>query len=102
MPKDPDKARIKNLTKTELVEIGNLVVKGNIDALKKLAKAPGTPVITVWLAAICVKGIEKGDVGALDVLLNRLIGRVKEEVNLTSNLPQVVVNLPSNGREAKE
>jgi hypothetical protein len=98
----PELKKLKNLTKAELVDVGNMVVKGDFEALKRLAKNPKATVLQRMLAAVAQKVIEKGDMHSLDILLNRMVGRVKEEVALTSNIPQVVVNLPSNGREAKD
>lgn len=102
---NPELREIRNLTKKELVDLGNLVIKGDLPALKKIADAKkGVPVLTIWLAKICVKGIERGDVAALDILLNRLVGKVKDETLMTAEIsaaPQIIVTLPSNGREAK-
>ncbi len=101
---DPALKRLKNLTKTELIDIGNLVIKGNIVELKAIAKNPDATVIQTMLASVAVKIIEKGDMSALDVLLNRLVGKVKEEIHASidqANPPQIIVTLPSNGREAK-
>lgn len=99
---DPVARAIKNLTKAELVEVGNLVIKNDIVELRKLVKSKDASVLKVWIANVCLRGIERGDVAALDVLLNRLIGRVKEDIAFTTNLPQVTINLPSNGREVKD
>lgn len=98
----PETRALRNLTKAELVDVGNLVIKGDFDTLKALARAPKATVLQRMLASVAVKIIDKGDMHSLDILLNRMVGRVKEEVTLTSNVPQVVVNLPANGREAKE
>ncbi len=98
----PELKKLKNLTKQELADIGSLIVKGDYVALRALAKAPGATVLQRMLASIAMRIIEKGDMHSLDILLNRMVGRVKEEVALTGNVPQVVVNLPPNGREAKE
>lgn len=101
---DPALRMIRHLTKAELVEIGNLVIKNNMEELKKIGKDPNASVIKTMLAAVAVKIITKGDMHALDVLLNRLVGKVKDEVEHTGTLhaPQVVVTLPSNGREVRE
>lgn len=101
---DPQLRMIRHLTKVELIEIGNLVIKNNIDELKAISKDPNASVIKVMIAAVSVKVIEKGDMHSLDVLLNRLIGKVKEEIHTTGtlNIPQVRVTLPSNGREVKK
>jgi hypothetical protein len=102
---DPVLREIRNLTKKELVDIGNLIIKGDLPALKKLANAKkDVPGLTMWIASVCVKGIERGDVAALDILLNRLVGKVKDETLMTAEIsaaPQIIVTLPSNGREAK-
>jgi hypothetical protein len=100
---DPRLKMLKNLTKTELVEIGNLVVKGNLTELRAIAKDESCPVIKAMIASIAVKIISKGDVHALDILLNRLIGKVKDEVEHTGRLdmPIVQITMPSNGREKK-
>lgn len=40
------------------------------------------PRIRKWLHAICIKGNREGDMSKLDALLNRAIGKVKEEVSI--------------------
>lgn len=97
---DPELRAVRNLTKKELADIGNLIIKGDHKALRKLAKSESATVLQRMLASVAVRIIDKGDMGALDILMNRLVGKVKDEVALT-NLPQVNVTLPANGREAK-
>lgn len=100
---DQDLKRIKHLTKQELSEVANLIIKNNVEELKSLAKAPNSSVIQVMLASVAIKIISKGDMHALDVLLNRLVGKVKDEVHHSGSVPaQVIVTLPANGREAPE
>lgn len=102
-PKDsPELRKLKNLTKQELVDVATMVVKGNLPDLKDIARDPTAPVVRVMLAAVCIKIIQKGDMSALNILLDRLVGKVKDELYLTTdNPPQIIVTLPSNGREAK-
>lgn len=93
------------LTKEELASVANLIVKNDLVALKEIAKTPGASALQVMLARICVKIIREGDMKSLDLLLNRLIGKVKDEVDWSGfqvNMPQIVVSLPSNGRELPE
>lgn len=99
----PELKRLKNLTKAELVEIGNLVVKGDMKSLLQISKDPKATVIKTMLAAVAVKVIQKGDMHSLDVLLNRLVGKVKDEIEHTGSLnpPQVIVRMPGNGTEKK-
>lgn len=102
-PDPPELKALKNLTKKELVDVANIIIKGNTDELLGLKDDPDASVLQVMIASIAVRVIKKGDMAALDILLNRLIGKVKDEVEHSGsmNLPQVVVKLPSNGKEAK-
>lgn len=98
---DPALKAIKNLTKKELADIGNLVVKGEVSALRALAADEGETVLKRMVASVCFRVIDFGDMGALDTLLNRLVGKVKDEVAHSGDAPRIIVTLPSNGREAK-
>lgn len=105
-PDPPELKRLKNLTKRELVDLGNLVVKGDVDTLRKLASNGKSTALVAMVAAVCERVIREGDMQKLDILLNRLIGRVKEEVQHSGEIggngsAQVIVTLPSNGKEAK-
>ncbi len=91
---------LKGLTKKELLEAANLVIKGNINELIYLSRCEDASSLHVMLASVVKRVIQKGDMHALDTLLNRLVGKVKDEVEHTGNmnLPQVIVTLPDNGR----
>lgn len=99
---DPELRELKTLTKKELVDVGNIIVKGDVANLKKIAADESATVLQRMLASVTARIISKGDMQALDVLLNRLVGKVKDEVKLGGelNLPQVIVTLPSNRKEA--
>ncbi len=103
---DPALTAIKNLTKAELIEIGNLVIKGSVKQLRELKDDEDQTVLKRMLASVCVKVISKGDMQALDVLLNRLVGKVKDDVTVTNlnrgEPARVVVTLPNNNREGKK
>ncbi len=85
---DPEMRAIKRLTKQEIAEIGSLLLKRNIAGLQKIvanAKDPESKhsALKVWMATICIKGMQSGDAHKLDVLLNRLVGKVTENIQLT-------------------
>ena len=65
--------------------------------LKALVNAPDTPVIELMIASIIYKGLEYGDQQRLDFMLNRLIGRVKEQVEISTPKPTIIKR--SNGEE---
>lgn len=103
---DPEIRAIKRLTQDELKEVGTLVVKGDIEALKKLKEDSKCSVLQAMVASVAIRIISKGDMQALDVLLNRLIGKVKDELDMSvggkPGAPQVIITLPDNGFSAKK
>lgn len=105
-PPDALNAAMKKLTKVELEEIANLIIKGTLADLEALMKSKQTTVIKAMIAGVAVKTIKNGDHSALNTLLDRLIGKVKEQHHFTgvqaAPPATVVVNIPSNGREAKK
>lgn len=92
-----EKRAIRNLTEQEMIEIGSLVVKGSLAELKEIAKDPNASALKCMMAAVAVKTISKGDPYALDTLLNRLVGKPKERIEMTGQDggPQVIVHLPA-------
>lgn len=96
---NPELRAIKKLTAQEVAEVGALLVKGNLEGLKAVASDPNASALQMMIASVAVRTIQKGDMQALDVLLNRLIGKVKDHVEVSASQgPQVIVTLPDNGR----
>ena len=99
---------LKRLCAKELNEIGDLILMGDIPALKKIIdeKESGHSVLKVWVATCAYKAMAKGEVGDMETLLNRFIGRVTVNVDHTtageSMKPRVVVTIPDNGRTPKD
>jgi hypothetical protein len=87
---DIELQKIKSLTKKEVKEIGDLIVKGNLEQLKSKSNDPNASVLTVWFASVAIKSINRGDMGSLNVLLDRLIGRVKDDVEVTFPKPTII------------
>lgn len=104
-PPDALNAVMKKITKSELEDIANLIIRGDVDELRKVrASEKGTPTIRVLFASVILQMIADGDMNSFDKLLNRLIGKVKDEVNVhnSGTLPTtVVLKIPDNGRDAK-
>lgn len=99
---------MKRLTAREVKDLSGLILNGDIEQLQAIARNKKEKVIKVMLASVAVKIISKGDAGALNILLDRLIGKVPNPIRLgnTDGTPiadvvRVNVNLPSNGREIK-
>lgn len=102
---DPILKKLQKLTANELEDVASVIIKGNIDDLQAIAKDKTASVIKVMLAATCVKIISRGDMEALDRLLNRLIGKVKDKVEVSGNnftKAQVILTMPKNFSEKEE
>lgn len=98
---DPHIKAMRQLTAEEFAEIANLIIKGSIAELRAIAKDEKQSALRVMIAAVAVKTIQKGDMVALDVLLNRMVGKVKEQLQLTTEgTVSVNLTMPANGREA--
>lgn len=98
----PELKKLRHLTKQELVEIGNLIIKGSVEELKLIAQNPKTTVIQAMIASVAWRAIKRGDTQALDGILNRMIGKVKDEVDFKAQVSShgsVKIIMPSNGRE---
>ncbi len=80
---NPELRAIKKLTAIEVAEVGSLLLDGNLAALKAVAKDPNATVLKVMIASVAVRTISKGDYGALDTILNRLVGKVPNTVAVT-------------------
>lgn len=78
--------RVSALTNQSILEIGTFVLEQNVRMLKDIiedSRGPdglGNPkskhgALKVWMAQVALRGITKGDYYALDVFLNRIVGK---------------------------
>lgn len=104
-PPDALNAAMKKLTKQELEDVASMIIKGSIADLEILMKNKQTTVLKAMIAGVAIKTIKSGDSSALNALLDRLVGKVKDHLHhsgSTGPAPTVILKLPSNGREAKK
>lgn len=78
---NPEIKRIRKLTNEEISEIATLLLDGGKEELKE-AEQEGTN-LRRWFAKVIVTAIHRGDFHTLDAIFNRIIGKVKETVELT-------------------
>lgn len=76
---------IRRLTSDQVAEVGTLLLNGNIDALRDLARAKDASVLQVWMASLIVKSISTGNSQNYSVLMERIIGRVRMDVTLSGD-----------------
>lgn len=99
---DPVLRAFRQLSKEELANVGNMILHTNEETLRYWIKKKDCNVLRLMVARVALRIIDNGDMDMLDKLLNRLIGKVKDEVDLSANMnhAQVIVTLPPNGKEA--
>jgi|ERR1700722_1954104 len=110
---DKEMKLIKAMTKKQVAEVGDFLLSDDYcklleySEMYKQAKdgqinTSGVSILQCMVASLALKAI-KGDTIAFKELMDRIVGKVKEEVEHSGNLalPQVVIQLEDNGRAAK-
>ncbi len=95
---------LRKLSAIELEEMISVLIKGDVTELNAIITNKGSSVLKVMVASCCIKILKDGNTEALERILNRIIGKPKEYIHHTGDMPIApIVNilLPSNGREAK-
>lgn len=81
---------IRRLTYDQLGEIGSLLLEGNLKELKAVKADPKAPALKVWMAAVALDAITYKNMGTLSAMLDRIVGKPKEDNTLTVNSPDGV------------
>lgn len=101
-PKTPDDLKkALRMTKIEFQELLVKYLSFSLADLKAANENANTTALDRIVISVITNAIKKGDQQRLDFLMNRIIGKVKEEIDHTSGGGPVkaVLVLPSNGRE---
>ncbi len=61
--------------------------------LQVILKSPNIPMMELMVASIVAKAATGGDHLRLDFILNRIIGKVKDKIEVTAVKPYVINNL---------
>lgn len=80
-PKVPEHIRkLKELTTEEVKQMGDAIVLGTRQDLTNIIADRSASPLSCWIAAVVLRGIQRGDVQSLNVLLDRLVGKVTDKV----------------------
>lgn len=88
-PLPPDLKAATELTKSNLKGLLNKYLWMSKPEMQAVIKDHNTPMIEIVIASIVFKAAVQGDEKRLDFILTRLIGRVKEEIDLTTYLERL-------------
>jgi hypothetical protein len=88
LPEDIKKAR--KLNQVELERAVNHLLFCTRDELQAIVKNPETPMLEVMVASIMAQAATKGDQMRLEFVLARLIGKVKDQLEVTVPTPFVI------------
>ena len=94
---------LRKLTLETYREVIELAMVGNLAALESVAKDPATSAVQVGVAVALLKAIKSGNVEVLERLAERIIGKIPTVIDVNNNQQsaiQVMLTMPSNGREA--
>jgi len=83
---DPEVKKIRRLTREQVVEVGSLVLEKNQVELKKIWKSKREPSLKCWFAGVAYMAIVTGNSTHYNALLDRVIGKVKDEIKFEGNL----------------
>jgi hypothetical protein len=73
----------KHLSAYQIAEIGSVLLCSDIKELHRIRYDPRSSAIQTWIASVAIKGIARGDAAALNIILNRICGAVKEKIEIT-------------------
>ena len=92
---------IQRLTQEQVCEIGSLLLSYNVDALKGVIKDPASSSLRVWMASASLKGIKDGDMVKMNQLLDRIVGRVSDRIEITTGENPIKVRVETMTREER-
>ena len=79
---------VRRMSQTDVAEVGRLILEGNLGKLQAVKDDHDASVLKVWFCSVAIKAISRGDAHALSVILDRIVGKVPAEMNLTGTLEQ--------------
>jgi hypothetical protein len=85
-PHPPDFKQLKELTRTELEYILNKFMFHTKEEIEAIMKEKTTTAIEAMVGAIILKAVDHGDQIRLNFVLDRLIGKVKDVIDVNGKI----------------
>jgi len=86
----PELKAIDSLTKDSLRKLVSKFLHMTRAQVMEIVSDPATPAIDLYIASIIHKGVNEADPGRLEMLLNRSIGKVVDEVSHQFPRPTII------------
>lgn len=102
---NPEIKKLKALTEAQLIDVATFVLQSSVGEIKARMKHPKTSVLQAMVLGLAVKSMTKGDASAFNALMDRMLGKVKENFNFSGNIggtSKVILTMPANGSEAPD
>lgn len=78
--------KVKKLTQKEVAEVGQMILDGNVYQLRQLTNDPTVNALKATMAKIWLRAYDKGDVGSMEAILDRVVGKVAQKTELSGDL----------------
>lgn len=85
IPTSPEVKYVRKITSQALEEIGDLILSSDKDKLRSISEDETESVIRRIYAKAATNAMTKGDLVNLEMILNRVIGKVREKVDVSSS-----------------
>ncbi len=89
-PLPPVLKDVRRLTKTEFEAVANKYLWCSLEELERLATDKSLPVMEAWMVAVMFKGISTGEWGGQEWLAQRLMGKVRDQLEVKHVTPFVI------------
>ena len=83
----------RRLNKTEFELVVNKYLWCALEQLEALVEDKSLPVMEAWIVAIMARGIKTGDWGGHEWIAQRIMGKVKDQVEISMPKPYIVHRL---------
>lgn len=99
---DPKERVLKELTVQSFREVIEVVCTGNLAALEAMKDDPNISALQVGIAASLAKAMREGDYATIEKIAERIVGKIPDELNLTSKNLNANFNAGLTKEELKE
>ena len=98
---NPEVKLIRRLTQDQIEEIGSLILEGRIGDLERMSLDKNTTGLKAMMASVIVKAWRKGDSTAMEAILSRVAGKLKERHEHTGKDGSPLIPPTEEARAAK-